>query len=154
MKKLTSPHIRFMTVKSQPKVLEDICFTQSGPRWRWVWLIVSYALAVITMWLQKCWQYQPLDYIKDYFGVKIGIYFAWLGFYSEFDIIVILQSSSINFHLQPTCWFLLRLSVWFASSTHSNGWKTIRSANRSATIMTPSSCARFVRLNVASRPWP
>lgn len=32
--------------------------------------------------LQKCWQYQPLDYIKDYFGVKIAIYFAWLGFYT------------------------------------------------------------------------
>lgn len=32
--------------------------------------------------LQKFWQSQPLDYIKDYFGVKIGIYFAWLGFYT------------------------------------------------------------------------
>lgn len=37
-----------------------------------------------TKWasLKKFWQYQPLDYIKDYFGVKIGIYFAWLGFYT------------------------------------------------------------------------
>lgn len=32
--------------------------------------------------LKKCYQYQPLDAIKDYFGVKIGIYFAWLGFYT------------------------------------------------------------------------
>ncbi|XP_076350585.1 anoctamin-2-like isoform X1 [Tachypleus tridentatus] len=25
---------------------------------------------------------QPLDDIKEYFGVKIGLYFAWLGFYT------------------------------------------------------------------------
>ncbi|KAG7214025.1 hypothetical protein KM043_001395 [Ampulex compressa] len=33
--------------------------------------------------LRKCLQYQPLDYIKEYFGVKIGLYFAWLGFYTH-----------------------------------------------------------------------
>ena len=27
--------------------------------------------------------YQPIDYIKDYFGVKFGLYFAWLGFYTH-----------------------------------------------------------------------
>lgn len=27
-------------------------------------------------------KYQPLDYIKEYFGVKIALYFAWLGFYT------------------------------------------------------------------------
>lgn len=32
--------------------------------------------------MKKCYQYQPLDAVKDYFGVKIGIYFAWLGFYT------------------------------------------------------------------------
>ncbi|XP_043284882.1 anoctamin-4-like [Venturia canescens] len=32
--------------------------------------------------VRKCLHYQPLDYIKEYFGVKIGLYFAWLGFYT------------------------------------------------------------------------
>ncbi|XP_063887505.1 anoctamin-1-like isoform X1 [Scylla paramamosain] len=32
--------------------------------------------------LKKFYKYQPLDHIKDYFGVKIGLYFAWLGFYT------------------------------------------------------------------------
>lgn len=33
--------------------------------------------------VKKCLHYQPLDYIKEYFGVKIGLYFAWLGFYTH-----------------------------------------------------------------------
>jgi anoctamin-1 len=33
--------------------------------------------------VSKCLRYQPLDYIKEYFGVKIGLYFAWLGFYTH-----------------------------------------------------------------------
>ncbi|CAG0891673.1 unnamed protein product [Cyprideis torosa] len=32
--------------------------------------------------LYKFYKQQPLDYIKDYFGVKIALYFAWLGFYT------------------------------------------------------------------------
>jgi Dimerisation domain of Ca+-activated chloride-channel, anoctamin/Calcium-activated chloride channel len=26
---------------------------------------------------------QPLDRIKEYFGVQVGLYFAWLGFYTK-----------------------------------------------------------------------
>lgn len=33
--------------------------------------------------VRKCLHYQPLDYVKEYFGVKIGLYFAWLGFYTH-----------------------------------------------------------------------
>ncbi|XP_044743761.1 anoctamin-4 isoform X2 [Chrysoperla carnea] len=33
--------------------------------------------------LRKWYRYQPLDYIKEYFGVKIALYFAWLGFYTH-----------------------------------------------------------------------
>lgn len=30
----------------------------------------------------RCFKYQPYDAIKDYFGHEIGLYFAWLGFYT------------------------------------------------------------------------
>ncbi|KAK9512825.1 hypothetical protein O3M35_001156 [Rhynocoris fuscipes] len=33
--------------------------------------------------LNKWHRYQPLDYVKEYFGVKIGLYFTWLGFYTH-----------------------------------------------------------------------
>lgn len=33
--------------------------------------------------IRKWYRYQPLDYVKEYFGVKIALYFAWLGFYTH-----------------------------------------------------------------------
>uniref|UniRef100_A0A0N4Z324 Anoctamin n=1 Tax=Parastrongyloides trichosuri TaxID=131310 RepID=A0A0N4Z324_PARTI len=33
--------------------------------------------------LYSFWRLQPLDLIKRYFGTKIGIYFAWLGYYTK-----------------------------------------------------------------------
>ncbi|XP_053906091.1 anoctamin-8 isoform X2 [Cuculus canorus] len=34
-------------------------------------------------WVQAVCEVQPLDEICDYFGVKIAMYFAWLGFYTS-----------------------------------------------------------------------
>ena len=33
--------------------------------------------------VHKWIMFQPLDHIKEYFGVKFGLYFAWLGFYTH-----------------------------------------------------------------------
>lgn len=33
--------------------------------------------------LKKWYKIQPIDHIKDYFGIKIALYFAWLGFYTD-----------------------------------------------------------------------
>lgn len=32
--------------------------------------------------MKKCFKFQPIDEIKDYFGVQFALYFAWLGFYT------------------------------------------------------------------------
>ncbi|XP_062141320.1 anoctamin-6 isoform X2 [Drosophila sulfurigaster albostrigata] len=33
--------------------------------------------------IRKWKNLQPLDYVKDYFGAKVALYFAWLGFYTH-----------------------------------------------------------------------
>ena len=40
---------------------------------------------LFTQWasIRKSLKFQPLDAVKEYFGVKIGLYFAWLGFYTN-----------------------------------------------------------------------
>lgn len=43
---------------------------------------MRYTLSTHWASISKWYRYQPLDYVKEYFGVKIGLYFAWLGFYT------------------------------------------------------------------------
>ncbi|KAK9979463.1 hypothetical protein ABG768_012891 [Culter alburnus] len=38
---------------------------------------------LMTSWVQAVCERQPLDDVCDYFGVKIAMYFAWLGFYTN-----------------------------------------------------------------------
>ncbi|KAG5895568.1 hypothetical protein JTB14_002332 [Gonioctena quinquepunctata] len=33
--------------------------------------------------VSKCIKFQPIDEMKDYFGVKLALYFTWLGFYTH-----------------------------------------------------------------------
>ncbi|XP_053629795.2 anoctamin-10 isoform X2 [Cherax quadricarinatus] len=35
-----------------------------------------------TTWVQTFFRYQPIEAIQEYFGSKIAIYFAWLGYYT------------------------------------------------------------------------
>lgn len=53
--------------------------------------------------VRKWYRYQPLDYIKEYFGVKIGLYFAWLGYYTY----MLLLASTVGCLCFLYSWFSL-----------------------------------------------
>ncbi|OXA61028.1 Anoctamin-1 [Folsomia candida] len=36
---------------------------------------------------RNCLKFQPLDSVRSYFGVKIAVYYAWLGFYTQMLIV-------------------------------------------------------------------
>lgn len=36
---------------------------------------------------RKLLNFQPLDAVRDYFGVKVALYFAWLGFYTNMLVV-------------------------------------------------------------------
>ncbi|XP_068084479.1 anoctamin-1 isoform X2 [Anabrus simplex] len=45
--------------------------------------LLFYEWASVIKWIK----FQPVDHIKEYFGVKFGLYFAWLGFYTHMLIL-------------------------------------------------------------------
>ena len=40
---------------------------------------------LFTEWasFRKTFKFQPIDAVRDYYGVKVALYFAWLGFYTS-----------------------------------------------------------------------
>ena len=40
---------------------------------------------LFTEWasFKKMFKFQPIDAVRDYYGVKVALYFAWLGFYTS-----------------------------------------------------------------------
>lgn len=91
----------------------------------------------------KLFKRQPIDHIKDYFGVKVALYFAWLGFYTYmllpaaiFGLICVIYGSSnqnediiseeickTDIKMCPACdqfcdYENLNETCWFSRATH------------------------------------
>ncbi|KAG0040299.1 Anoctamin-7 [Podila clonocystis] len=44
---------------------------------------VNYRAQLQIKWAKRFWRNQPLDLVNAYFGERIGVYFAWLGHYTQ-----------------------------------------------------------------------
>ncbi|KAG0027015.1 Anoctamin-7, partial [Podila clonocystis] len=44
---------------------------------------VNYRAQLQIKWAKRFWRSQPLDLVNAYFGERIGVYFAWLGHYTQ-----------------------------------------------------------------------
>ncbi|XP_053682465.1 anoctamin-5 [Sabethes cyaneus] len=79
--------------------------------------------ASVVRWIK----HQPLDHIKEYFGVKIAMYFAWLGFYTH----MLISASVVGL----ICFF-------FGLLTFRNNRISQEICNDSGTIMCPQCDAK------------
>uniref|UniRef100_A0A4W5M7S6 Anoctamin n=1 Tax=Hucho hucho TaxID=62062 RepID=A0A4W5M7S6_9TELE len=55
----------------------------------------------------KWYKYQPLDHIREYFGEKIALYFAWLGFYTAWLLPAAVVGAFVfvsGAHVVCVCW--------------------------------------------------
>jgi len=52
----------------------------------------------------RWYKYQPIHHIREYFGEKIGIYFAWLGLYTLCSVLTAASVSlSVEFCRATLC---------------------------------------------------
>uniref|UniRef100_A0A182FAX8 Anoctamin n=1 Tax=Anopheles albimanus TaxID=7167 RepID=A0A182FAX8_ANOAL len=72
--------------------------------------------------ISKCIKQQPLDHIKEYFGVNIAMYFAWLDFYTHMLI--------------PTAIAGL-IAFFYGLLTYANNRISLEICNHNSTIMCP-----------------
>ena len=61
-------------------------------------------------------KFQPIDAVRDYYGVKVALYFAWLGFYTSmgragFAYILILKFYNSFFGFSYVLRYLFFLSL-------------------------------------------
>ncbi|XP_049548014.1 anoctamin-1-like [Anopheles darlingi] len=75
--------------------------------------------------IKKCVKPQPLDHIKEYFGVNIAMYFAWLDFYTHMLIPAAIAGL--------ICFF-------YGLFTYGNNWMSREICRDDSTIMCPQ-CA-------------
>ena len=60
----------------------------------------SYRHVLRTSWARfgnwYCWQ--PLDVIKEYYGTKVALYFAWLGYYTSWLVLPAIMGLITTFY--------------------------------------------------------
>ncbi|KAK7882262.1 hypothetical protein WMY93_028436 [Mugilogobius chulae] len=62
----------------------------------------------------SCWaKYQPLDHIREYFGEKIALYFAWLGFYTGWLLPAAVMGLLVSWWASGWCRQTFRVSLLF-----------------------------------------
>ncbi|XP_065083351.1 anoctamin-5 isoform X2 [Ochlerotatus camptorhynchus] len=79
--------------------------------------------ASVIRWIK----HQPLDHIKEYFGVKVAMYFAWLGFYTH----MLIWASIVGL-----------LCFFFGLLTYRNNLVSQDICNDNSTIMCPQCDAK------------